>query len=180
MKLENQVVLVDSNDNEVGRMEKLEAHQKGLLHRAFSVLLFNQNGDFLIQKRAVNKYHSGGLWSNSCCSHPFPDEDIEIAGKRRLLEEINIDTEVKKIFKFEYRAELDNDLVEHEMDHVMIGHTEKIGPVNLDEASEMKFISLEDLKRDMNQNPDSYTSWFKILIFEHLEKIQMHWLQTLV
>ena len=108
-----QVVLVDEQDQEVGLMEKLEAHEKGRLHRAFSVLLFNSKDEFLIQKRANHKYHSGGLWSNSCCSHPRPGEAIEEAGRRRLLEEINIEAKVTKAFHFEYRAELDNNLVEH-------------------------------------------------------------------
>lgn len=170
--LKEEVVVVDELDREQGTMNKIDAHFEGVRHRAFSVLLFNGKGDFLIQKRANNKYHSGGLWSNTCCSHPRPQEPIEAAGKRRLKEEVGIDAEVQSFFHFEYRAELDNNLIEHELDHVLMGRSESSGIVNPDECSELKFIPEKELLSDMKARPENYTAWFKILMFEHLEKIK--------
>ena len=117
------VILVDENDNQVGVMPKLEAHQKGLLHRAFSVFIFNSKYELLLQKRASSKYHSGGLWTNTCCSHPREGEEILDAAKRRLIEEMGIDTSLRKVHDFIYKAELDNDLTEHEFDHVLYMET---------------------------------------------------------
>lgn len=165
------VVLVDDLDREVGTMEKLEAHVKGIRHRAFSVLLFNEKGEHLLQRRASDKYHSGGLWSNACCSHPRPTESITQAAERRLEEELGLKAHVAPAFFFEYREELDNALVEHELDHVLIGKIESFGPPNPEEVSEMKFISEENLLADIEKNPQDYTAWFKILMFDHLEKI---------
>ncbi len=170
----NEVVLVDSNDNDLGTMEKLQAHEKGLLHRAFSVFLFNTNGEMLIQKRADSKYHSPGLWSNACCSHPAKGEKIEDAAVRRLKEEIYIEAEVKHLFPFEYRAELNRNLVEHELDHVLIGFCDSYDKINPDEVSEMKFINLHDLKLDMIKNPNNYTAWFNIIMNSHWDKIIPH------
>jgi isopentenyl-diphosphate delta-isomerase len=116
--LTTEVILVDSEDNPIGTMEKMEAHEKGLLHRAFSVLIFNSKGQMLLQKRARSKYHSGGLWTNTCCSHPAPNESVAEAAKRRLKEEMGIDAEPKFAYKFIYKTPLDQNLVEHEVDHV--------------------------------------------------------------
>ena len=154
------VILVDNEDNEIGVMEKMEAHRKGKLHRAFSVILQNEKGDFLVQKRADNKYHSAGLWSNSCCSHPLPGEDLKKAVGRRLMEEISAQSEVDFMFKFKYQVSLDNNLVEHEIDHVFKGIINFVPKPNEEEVSELKFISETDLREDMNDNPHSYTYWF--------------------
>lgn len=170
----NEVVLVDSNDDELGTMEKMEAHQKGLLHRAFSIFLFNDKNEMLIQKRADTKYHSAGLWSNTCCSHPAKGESIEEAANRRLKEEVYIETDVKYLFPFEYRAELNSNLVEHELDHVLIGFCNSFKGINPEEVSEMKFIELEELKKDLEINPDNYSAWFNIIMSSHWDKFVPH------
>nr|AOE12237.1 isopentenyl-diphosphate delta-isomerase [uncultured bacterium]CCG00099.1 isopentenyl-diphosphate delta-isomerase, type 1 [uncultured Flavobacteriia bacterium] len=170
----NEVVLVNSEDQEIGTMEKLEAHEKGLLHRAFSLFLFNDRGEMLLQKRADSKYHSAGLWSNSCCSHPAKNESVEEAAKRRLIEEIFIETDVKAIFKFEYRAELNLNLVEHEMDHVLIGFCNSFKKINPMEVSAMKFVSVDDIQKDLAANPNNYSFWFKIIMTEHWGKFLPH------
>ena len=164
----DQVILVDENDNVVGSMDKLEAHVKGILHRAFSVLIFNSRGEMLIQKRAKNKYHSGGLWTNACCSHPMPGESTEAATKRRLREEMGIETETTFAYKFIYRAPLDSNLIEHELDHVFVGTFDGQPKINTDEVEEWKFISLEDVKKEAQEHPENFTYWFK-LILEHAE-----------
>jgi len=166
------VQLVDENDNPCGLMEKLEAHKKGLLHRAVSVLLFNSEGELLLQKRALHKYHSPGLWTNTCCSHPFPDEDALIAAERRLKEEMNIDSSLHFAFKFGYRAEFENGLIENELDHVFIGFSDDTPHLNTDEAIAFKWTSLIDLKKDMNSNPDHYTQWFKIIIQDYMIQLE--------
>ncbi len=171
---EEQVVLVNERDMELGTMEKLEAHIQGKRHRAFSVLIFNDKGEYLLQKRANHKYHSGGLWSNTVCSHPRPAEAIADAGSRRLMEEIGLSANVEPTFFFEYRAELDNNLVEHELDHVLCGKSNDTGVVNPEEVSELKFVEENALLKDMKQNPENYTAWFKIIMFEHLEKIKAY------
>lgn len=168
------VVLVDENDQVIGQMGKLEAHEKGLLHRAFSVLIFNSNNELLLQKRAYSKYHSGGLWTNTTCSHPRVGETVLLAGSRRLNEEMGITCELKQAFSFIYKAELDQGLTEYELDHVMIGFSDKTPCMNLEEASAFKWMSLSDLKSDITQHPQLYTVWFKILIIQHLETIQQH------
>ena len=136
------VILVDENDNQVGVMPKLEAHQKGLLHRAFSVFIFNSKYELLLQKRASSKYHSGGLWTNTCCSHPREGEEILDAAKRRLIEEMGIDTSLRKVHDFIYKAELDNDLTEHEFDHVLYGIYNEDPIINKDEADDFKWIDI--------------------------------------
>ena len=159
-----QVILVDENDHETGLMLKLEAHQKGFLHRAFSVFIFNSKGELLLQKRALNKYHSAGLWSNTCCSHPRPGESIHDAANRRLREEMGLSCEINPAFGFIYKADLDNDLIEHEYDHVFIG-TSDVGPViNKDEVAKSKYIDIQSLTEDMVKNPDSYTAWLRICL----------------
>ena len=156
------VILVDENDNQVGLMPKLEAHQKGLLHRAFSVFIFNSKYELLLQKRASSKYHSGGLWTNTCCSHPREGEDILDAAKRRLFEEMGIETSLRKVHDFIYKAELDNDLTEHEFDHVLYGIYNEDPIINEDEADDFKWIDMDSLNEDIKTNGNNYTIWFKI------------------
>ncbi len=156
------VILVDENDNQVGVMPKLEAHQKGLLHRAFSVFIFNSKYELLLQKRASSKYHSGGLWTNTCCSHPREGEEILDAANRRLIEEMGIETSLRKVYDFIYKAELDNDLTEHEFDHVLYGIYNEDPIINKDEADDFKWIDMDSLNEDIKTNGNNYTIWFKI------------------
>lgn len=160
------VILVDEQDNKVGLMEKMEAHEKGLLHRAFSVFIFNTKGEFLLQRRAISKYHSGGLWTNSCCSHPRDGETFIEAGKRRLQEEMGFVCELEKQFDFIYKSKLDNELTEHELDHVMFGTYEGDIDFNKDEVMDYKYVDLESLVLDMDNHPEMYTEWFKICFEE--------------
>ena len=159
---EEKVILVDKNDNQVGLMPKLEAHEKGVLHRAFSIFIFNSNYELLLQKRASSKYHSGGLWTNTCCSHPREGEDILDAANRRLDEEMGIKTSLRKVYDFIYKAELDNQLTEHEFDHVFYGVCENDPILNKDEAEDFKWVDMETLNNDIIKNEDNYTVWFKI------------------
>ena len=156
------VILVDENDNQVGLMPKLEAHQKGLLHRAFSIFIFNSKYELLLQKRASSKYHSGGLWTNTCCSHPREGEEILDAANRRLIEEMGIETSLRKVHDFIYKAELDNNLTEHEFDHVFYGIYNEDPIINKDEADDFKWIDMDSLNEDIKTNGDNYTIWFKI------------------
>ncbi len=162
--MEEHVILVDEADNETGSMEKMEAHRKGLLHRAFSILLFNFKGEVLLQKRSVKKYHSGGLWTNTCCSHPLPDETVLHAAKRKLWQEMGIDMQPEYAFKFIYKTPLDHQLIEHELDHVLIGHFDGEPNINPDEVEDWRRIDLEELRREMNEKPHDYTVWFRIII----------------
>jgi isopentenyl-diphosphate delta-isomerase len=166
------VVLVDSQDNEVGIMEKLEAHEKGLLHRAFSIFLFNSKGEMLLQQRALSKYHSPGLWTNACCSHPAPNETTLEAGKRRLKEELGLSTVLVEAFEFEYRATFDNSLTEHELDHVLVGYTDEFPQLNLDEAQDYRWVRWADLLSEMALYPEKFTVWFNIILTEHIEKLE--------
>lgn len=168
----DQVILVDEQDNVVGTMDKLEAHVKGVLHRAFSVLIFNSRGEMLIQKRAKDKYHSGGLWTNACCSHPMPGETTEAATKRRLLQEMGIETNTTFAYKFIYRAPLDRNLIEHELDHVFVGTFDGQPEVNSAEVESWKYVSLDDLRKEVREHPEKFTHWFK-LILEHAELDQV-------
>ena len=158
-----QVILVDEKDNEIGTMEKMEAHLKGLLHRAFSVVIFNSNGEMLLQQRAKEKYHSGGLWTNACCSHPSPGESIEDAGKRRLFQEMGFSCELTYSHKFIYKVEFDNGLTEYEWDYVLVGYYDGAPQLNPGEAQSWKYESIESIKSDLILNPDKYTSWFKLI-----------------
>ena len=159
---EEKVILVDKNDNQVGLMPKLEAHEKGLLHRAFSIFIFNSRYELLLQKRASSKYHSGGLWTNTCCSHPRDGEDTLDAADRRLEEEMGIKTSLRKVYDFIYKAELDNQLTEHEFDHVFYGVCDRDPILNKDEAEDFKWVDMETLNNDIIKNEDNYTVWFKI------------------
>ena len=159
---EEKVILVDKNDNQVGLMPKLEAHEKGVLHRAFSIFIFNSKYELLLQKRASSKYHSGGLWTNTCCSHPREGEDTLDAANRRLDEEMGIKTSLRKVYDFIYKAELDNQLTEHEFDHVFYGVCDNDPILNKDEAEDFKWVDMETLNNDIIKNEDDYTVWFKI------------------
>lgn len=158
------VILVDEADNETGTMEKMEAHRKGVLHRAFSILLFNSKGKLLLQKRSVKKYHSGGLWTNTCCSHPLPGETIEHAARRKLLQEMGIDMQPEFAFKFIYKAALDQQLTEHELDYVLTGQFDGEPEINPEEVDEWKLVDMEELKKEMERQPEAYTFWFKIIV----------------
>ncbi len=167
-----EVQLVDENDMPNGTMEKLEAHRKGLLHRAISVLLFNSKGEFLLQRRAFHKYHSPGLWTNTCCSHPFPEESVQEAAERRLKEEMNIEANLTFAFKFKYRAEFSNGLIENELDHVFIGFSDETPHLNPEEAVSFRWVHLNELKLDLNTTPENYTVWFRIIVDEYFNKIE--------
>jgi len=171
---EEKVILVDKNDNQVGLMPKLEAHEKGVLHRAFSIFIFNSKYELLLQKRASSKYHSGGLWTNTCCSHPREGEDILDAANRRLDEEMGITTSLRKVYDFIYKAELDNQLTEHEFDHVFYGVFDNDPILNKDEAEDFKWVDMETLNNDIIKNEDNYTVWFKIA-FEYFYNYLKKW-----
>lgn len=158
----SKVILVNGEDEPLGIMDKLEAHKKGLLHRAFSIFIFNSRGEMLLQQRASDKYHSGGLWTNACCSHPMPGEETIAAAERRLREEMGFDTTIVKAFSFIYKTHFDNGLIEHEVDHVFTGTFD--GMVNPDpsEVSSFSFHSIDFIRHNIQSAPELYTSWFKI------------------
>jgi len=160
---EIKVILVDEKDNQTGTEEKLKAHQKALLHRAFSILIFNKKGELLLQKRAKTKYHCPGLWTNACCSHPRPGKNLIEEAKRRLKEEMGFECELKESFDFIYKADL-GDLTEYEFDHVLLGEFSDNPSPNEEEVDDWKWISLQDLKKDIKEKPQNYTPWFKIII----------------
>ncbi len=159
----DQVILVDEADVAIGTMEKMEAHQKGLLHRAFSVVLINRQGELLLQQRALTKYHSGGLWTNTCCSHQRPQEDAHVTIQRRLMEEMGIDAQPAFAYKFIYKATLDGRLTEYECDHVYVGRFDGTPRLNPNEASDWRWMALPALQTDMQRHPDQYTAWFKLI-----------------
>ena len=163
--MSEEVILVDENDNPVGVEEKLRVHQNGgKLHRAFSILVFNSEGKLLIQKRAATKYHCPGIWANTCCSHPRPGETTEKAVHRRLKEECGFDTDLKEVFSFLYEAHFDNGLTEKELDHVFVGQYDGDADPNPEEIDELKWISIEELRKDVEDNPDKYAPWFRIIL----------------
>ncbi|MBM3433992.1 MAG: isopentenyl-diphosphate Delta-isomerase [Bacteroidetes bacterium] len=165
------VILVNTADEPIGRMEKLAAHERGLLHRAFSVFLFNERGETLLQQRAASKYHSPLLWTNSCCSHQREGETNLQAARRRLHEELGIApsqlTELYDSFSFIYRAEFDNGLTEHELDHVLLGRFDGSVTLNTDEVAEVRWISMAELAREMDAHPEQFTAWFQIIFREY-------------
>jgi isopentenyl-diphosphate delta-isomerase len=156
-----QVILVDEQDRELGASEKLAAHEAGRLHRAFSVFVFNSEGRLLLQRRAKTKYHSGGLWSNTCCGHPRPGEATQAAARRRLREEMNFDCELSAAFEFLYRAEFKNELIEHEYDHVFVGEFDGAFNAEESEVEDWKWATPDELRRDMRARPEDYTYWLK-------------------
>lgn len=157
------VILVDENDQEIGKMEKIEAHEKALLHRAFSVFVFNEKKELLLQQRALTKYHSAGLWTNTCCSHPRVGETIEQAAHRRLMEEMGFDCELSTKTSFIYKAAFENGLTEHEFDHILVGNYNGSININNQEVASYKWVSIAWLQNDMIQNPQDYTAWFTII-----------------
>ena len=156
------VILVDEYDVPTGTMEKMEVHKKALLHRAFSVFIFNSKGEMLLQKRACTKYHSPELWTNACCSHPAPGQDTLEAATKRLQEEMGFTTTLEKVFDFIYKAPLDNGLTEHEFDHVFIGTYDEAIVPNKEEVSDYCYQITEQIKNSLQSNPENYTEWFKI------------------
>jgi len=161
-EMRQMVVLVDENDQQLGVCEKQEAHERGLLHRAFSIFVFDKEGKLLLQQRADNKYHSGGLWTNTCCSHPQPGEETISAAQQRLVEEMGFETELTKVFDFTYKTTFSNGLTEHELDHVYTGKYD--GPVhpNPEEVKDYQFTHLYEIKKMIEESPEQFTSWFKI------------------
>lgn len=169
--IEEQVILVNSKDEQIGLMPKMEAHEKALLHRAFSVFIFNDENELLLQQRASHKYHSPNLWTNTCCSHQREGESNVGAGKRRLFEEMGFECEIKEIFSFIYQAPFDNGLTEHELDHVMIGYYNENPVINKEEVADYCWMKIDDIKQDIAKNPTKYTVWFKIIFKEYLNQI---------
>ena len=169
--MQEHVILVDINDQKIGLMEKIEAHEKALLHRAFSVFIFNKKGELMLQQRAASKYHSPLLWTNTCCSHQRDGESNVNAGRRRLQEEMGFVTDVKEVFSIIYKAPFDNGLTEHEFDHVMIGRYDNEPNINKKEAENYKWMALENVKTDIKENPTIYTEWFKIIFDKSYKKL---------
>ncbi|MDP5229338.1 MAG: isopentenyl-diphosphate Delta-isomerase [Cellulophaga sp.] len=160
---EERVILVNELDEQIGTMAKMEAHEKAILHRAFSVFVMNDKGETMLQQRAAHKYHSPLLWTNTCCSHQRVGETNIQAGKRRLQEEMGFETELKELFSFIYKAPFDNGLTEHELDHVMIGYGDFVPKINPEEVADWKWMKPEAVKNDISENPHNYTAWFKII-----------------
>lgn len=165
--MEEQVVLVSENDEVLGLMEKQQAHINGILHRAFSVFLFNKNGEMLLQKRAASKYHSPNQWSNAVCSHPRNGETYLEGANRRLKEELGIETNLNQKFHFIYKADVGDSLWEHELDHVFIGNYDGEFHLNPEEVSEVRYISSKNLEKELSENPEHFTEWFKIILDEY-------------
>ena len=170
---EEKVILVNSNDEPIGLMPKMEAHEKALLHRAFSVFVINGNNELMLQQRAHQKYHSPGLWTNTCCSHQRDGEDNIEAGLRRLQEEMGFETPLEYLFNFIYKATFDNGLTEHELDHVMLGRFEGEPSINPEEVASWKWMDIDQIHADLNNNPSDYTVWFAIIFdrfYNHLKE----------
>jgi isopentenyl-diphosphate Delta-isomerase len=160
---EQLMVLVNEADEAIGLMPKMQAHQEGVLHRAFSVFLFTQQGEMILQQRASSKYHSPNLWTNACCSHPYENEDVQVAANRRMKEELGIEVDLTKAFTFIYKANMENGLIEHELDHVFVGTFEgEFDNLNANEVSKIKTISFANLDVELVQQNNLYTEWFKI------------------
>jgi len=171
--IEEKVILVNEKDEQIGLMPKLEAHEKAILHRAFSVFVLNSKGELMLQQRAAQKYHSPMLWTNTCCSHQRDGESNIEAGKRRLFEEMGFVCELKEVFSFIYKAPFDNGLTEHELDHVMVGEYEESPKINKEEVNAFKWMPLEAVKTDIELQPEIYTEWFKIIFekfYNHLQE----------
>ncbi len=171
--MEEKVILVDEKDNQIGLMEKIEAHEKALLHRAFSVFVLNNKNELMLQRRALHKYHSPGLWTNTCCSHQREGETTLNAAIRRLQEEMGFVTDVEEKFSFIYKAEFDNGLTEHEFDHVLVGKYEAEPLINKDEVAEWKWMDVNDVEKDIKDNPTLYTPWFKIIFEKFFSELSL-------
>ena len=170
--MKEKVILVNEKDEQIGLMEKIEAHAKALLHRAFSVFVYNDKNEVMLQQRALSKYHSPGLWTNTCCSHQREGESNIDAGKRRLMEEMGFTTELEETISFIYKAPFDNGLSEHEFDYILIGKYDGEPNINPDEVVAWKWMSLEAIKKDLQENPANYTAWFKIIFDKHYNTIK--------
>lgn len=171
---EENVILVNELDQPIGLMPKLEAHQKAVLHRAFSVFVLNSQNEIMLQQRASHKYHSPLLWTNTCCSHQREGETNIAAGKRRLFEEMGFSADLTELFHFIYKAPFDNGLTEHELDHVMIGRYDGVPQINPDEAASWKWMPIESVKADMLEHPELYTVWFRIIFDEFYHFLEQH------
>lgn len=167
--MEELVILVDEQDKQTGVMEKMQAHREAVLHRAFSVFIFNTRGELMLQQRALNKYHSPGLWSNTCCSHPRPGESTGDAAHRRLFEEMGFDCHFEEVFSFVYKAPFTNELTEYEYDHVFIGVTDTLPILNKDEAEAYRMAGLDDIRREMDEDSEKFSVWFRIA-FDKVEE----------
>lgn len=172
--IEEKVILVDTNDEPLGLMNKMAAHEQGLLHRAFSVFILNDNNELMLQQRAKTKYHSPLLWTNTCCSHQRAGESNIQAGKRRLKEEMGLRVEIKELFHFIYKAPFDNGLTEHEYDHVMIGYHNRDPRINKEEVEDWKWMKMDAIQKDMEVHPEQYTVWFKIIFKEFYHYFESH------
>ena len=170
---EEKVILVNEKDEQIGLMPKLEAHEKALLHRAFSVFIFNDKNELMLQQRAFNKYHSPGLWTNTCCSHQRDGESNLEAGKRRLMEEMGFVVDLKETISFIYKAPFENGLTEHEFDHVLLGKYNGEPHINKEEVASWKWMPLEEVKTDIAKHPESYTEWFKVIFDKFYEHINI-------
>jgi isopentenyl-diphosphate Delta-isomerase len=166
-----EVILVDEHDNEIGLMEKMEAHEKALLHRAFSVFVFNKKGELLLQQRALHKYHSGGLWTNTCCSHPRKGEEVIQSAHRRLMEEMGFDCELELKHKFIYKAPFTNGLTEHELDYIFTGEYEVAPNPNPDEVASYRWIEMAQLQKEIEEHPENFTVWFRIILDQYLHTL---------
>ncbi len=166
-----EVILVDENDKEIGLMEKMEAHEKALLHRAFSVFVFNKKGELLLQQRALHKYHSGGLWTNTCCSHPRKGEQVIQSAHRRLMEEMGFDCELELKHKFIYKAPFTNGLTEHELDYIFTGEYEVAPNPNPDEVASFRWIEMAQLQKEIEEHPENFTVWFRIILDQYLHTL---------
>jgi isopentenyl-diphosphate delta-isomerase len=171
--MEQQVILVNEKDMETGVAGKMQAHQSGLLHRAFSIFVFNTKGEMLLQQRALNKYHSGGLWTNACCSHPNPGEDVKLAALRRLKEEMGFETALEKVFDFVYKAEVENGLTEHEFDHVFTGEYDGMIEFSREEVMDCCYKSMKEISGSLQNQPQQFTAWFR-LAFPKIENWWNH------
>ena len=169
-----EVQLVDNQDHPLGSMEKLLAHEKGELHRALSVLIVNSKNEILLQRRALSKYHSPGLLTNTCCSHPYPGEDALDAANRRLKEEMGMTADLEFVFKFQYKCDFENGLIEHELDHVFVGRTDDTPHINTDEAMAFSWMSIRELETKMEKNPDDFTFWFKLIIQNYRNSLKAY------
>ncbi|MDP2091029.1 MAG: isopentenyl-diphosphate Delta-isomerase [Candidatus Gracilibacteria bacterium] len=169
--MQENIIVVDQFDNQISEGEKMDVHRKALLHRAFSILVFNSKGELMLQQRDLGKYHSGGKWTNTCCSHPRVGETLENAIHRRLVEEMGFDTNLTKKTEFIYKVELDNELTEHEYLHIYTGIYNEVPNLNSEEAMDWKWISIDDLKSDIQKNPDNYTKWFYIIVRDYFDRV---------
>lgn len=162
--MEDKLILVNEKDDMVGVGEKLKIHREGQLHRAFSVFILNSHGELLLQRRALSKYHSPGLWSNTCCGHPRPSEHVTLAAQQRLRAEMGLDCRLKRVGSFIYRADVGDGLVEHELDHLLVGHSDVEPVLNVEEAIGWKWVRFETLKRELSDDPKQFTCWIRIIM----------------